>query len=141
MIFHLLLFFSTILFHQTEAKGRIKLDFNSSRSALKFIGKWLSGQKHLVNVILPDSSKIYAKDIDKLFNTLSKGFEKKPYFSIGFNATKVAYAGIGIKEVYWFPFQSYVYSYNVYCPEFISPNESQQKYVLFYSGSEINIEN
>ena len=138
-IIKLFLILATISFEDVRSEERVKLDFKSSRSAIRFIEKWLSGPDLIVNIILPDISRFYTNDIVKLTKIISYNFENRPYISFDFNQTKNGYVVTNEKEIYWYPFQSNLYDISVLCPDFILPNETQQKHVLYYTEAEQNV--
>ena len=127
------LVFHVILFGPVWTLKEIKLDFKSSLSAMKFIDRWLSGQKILINIILPDKSQSYTKDIVRLTEIILRESESNLYFIYKFKITGNKSIETGRKEIYWFPFQSNLYHNDVHCPYFIRPNETQQKLVLLYA--------
>ena len=131
----LLFLFVVLLFGSSSAQERVRLDFNVSISALKFIEKWIPGQKLLVNVILPAISLQRTMDIVRLNKMISKEFVTKHYFLFDFNLKAKKYDATGISEIYWFPFESHLYNKKMHCSELIAPNVTQLKHILFYSGT------
>ena len=133
--------FAKILFVPVSSLKREKLDFSLAIPAMKFIDKWSSGNKLLVNIILPSDSLFSAKDVVELTKMITNEFEIVPYFLFDFNIIEHKSFGSGAQELYWFPFSLNSYNRQIYCSDFIFPNETQQKYVLFYSGRETLVEN
>ena len=67
-----------------RTQERVKLDTNLSILAMKFIEKWLPGQKLYVRVILPDNSQLYTEDIVKATKIISNQGVSGPYLLFDF---------------------------------------------------------
>ena len=94
-----------IFFASAGTQERVKLDTNLSILAMKFIEKWLPGQKLFVRVILPDNSQFYTGDIVKATKMISNEFASGPYLLFDFIENKDVTTDR--LEVYLLPFQIY----------------------------------